>query len=233
MTAGTVGPAVQAAGEALIGLLATIGTELRSGPLSGLDKSQARGEAGAVVIGAARMSYTDILAGGGRAYAEERGSAAPGHEMQQYSMFAFGANFVEVEVDPITMWARVSNVVGTYASGRILNPLTARSQIIGGITFAIGSAMCEHALRDVRDGRWISDDFGVYHVPAQADVPPITVEFIPEEDRHTNPLGTKGLGELGGVGLNAAIAHALYHASGTTRLHHLPYYPESLLGNVT
>ena len=231
ITAASVGPAVKVAGDELVKRLATIATEQREGPLAGLDKANAVGENGTVVIGDARQSYGDILDAAGRSYAEAVGNAAPGKELQEYSMYAFGANFVEVEVDPITRWARVSNVVGTYASGRILNAKTARSQIIGGIVFGIGSAMTEHSLRDPRDGRWISDDFGVYHVPVQADIPPITVEFIPEEDPHVNPLGAKGLGELGGVGLNAAITHALYHATGAKMLDHLPYVPESLLAS--
>ena len=229
ITAASIGPAIEAAGRNLIQRLAAIATELRVGALSSLDPSKAEGRNGAIHIGGASMTYTDILATAGRRYVEEQGSAAPGAEAQQYAMYAFGANFVEVEVDPITMWGRVSRVTGAYASGRIINPLAARSQLIGGIVFAIGSAMTEHSLRDKRTGRWVSDNFGVYHVPVQADIPDIDINFVEEVDPHVSSMGAKGIGELGGVGLNAAITHALSHATGKPMLTHLPYLPESML----
>jgi len=143
-------------------------------------------------------------------------------------MYSFGANFVEVEVDPVTRWARLSRIVGVYAGGKIINPKTARSQIIGGAVFAIGMAMTEHTLRDHRDYRTLNPDLGLYHLPVNADVPAMEIEFIEEPDSIINPLGAKGIGELGGVGMQGAISSALHHATGV-RVRKLPYVPETLL----
>ncbi len=163
----------------------------------------------------------------GRASVEAMSETRPGDEYTRYSMYAFGANFVEVEVDPITLWAQPTRLVGVYAGGKVVNPTTARSQIIGGAVFAIGMAMTEHTIRDPRNGRTANPDLGLYHMPVQADMPEMRFEFLEETDPHVNPLGAKGLGELGGVGLQAAITDAMRHATGR-RVRYLPYTPEAL-----
>lgn len=229
MTAATVGSGVRAAAEALRDRLVTLALERPNGVFAGATSDEV--VAGDGVLrhrpSGRTVPYAAVL--GDIPYVQVTGHAAPSPATAEHSMYAFGANFVEVEVDPVTLASRVSRVAGAYASGTILNPLTARSQIMGGIAFAVGAAMTEVSYADPRDGRWATDDFGAYHVPVQADLPlDIAVEFVPETDDVVNPLGVKGLGELGGVGMPAAITHALHHATGRGFVHHLPVHPETL-----
>jgi xanthine dehydrogenase YagR molybdenum-binding subunit len=143
-------------------------------------------------------------------------------------MHAFGAQFAEVQVDPVTGEVRVTRWVGTFGAGRILNRKTATSQLQGGITFGIGMALMEHTLLDPRSGRVLTPSLSTYLVPVHADVPAIEVEFVDEDDPHVNPLGVKGVGELGIVGAAAAVANAVYHATGR-RIRALPITPDKLL----
>lgn len=229
MTAATVGAGVQAAAVKLRDRLVTLSLESPNGVFAGAVVDDV--EVGDGVLRHAptgrTVAYEEVL--GDIPYVQVTGHAAPGAQTADYSMYAFGANYVEVEVDPVTLWSRVTRVAGAYASGTVLNPLTARSQILGGIAFAVGAATTEASYADPRDGRWATDDFGAYHVPVQADLPlDVQVEFVPEEDSIVNSLGVKGLGELGGVGMPAAITHALHHATGRGFVRHLPVHPESL-----
>jgi len=143
-------------------------------------------------------------------------------------MYAMGAEFVEVHVHAMTREIRVPRIVGAFAAGRIMNTRTARSQLMGGMIWGIGSALHEATEIDPKRARYVNDNLADYLVPINADVDAVQVILVSEEDKDVNPAGAKGLGELGNVGTAAAIANAIYHATGT-RLRQLPIRIENLL----
>ncbi|MFE9835464.1 xanthine dehydrogenase family protein molybdopterin-binding subunit [Streptomyces sp. NPDC005551] len=142
-----------------------------------------------------------------------------------YARHAFGAHFAEVTVDTVTGEVRVRRLLGVYAAGRILNPRTARSQFIGGMTMGLGMALTEGSTMDAAFGDFAESDLASYHVPAHADVPAVEAHWIDEDDPHLNPMGSKGIGEIGIVGTAAAIGNAVHHATGV-RLRELPLTPD-------
>jgi xanthine dehydrogenase YagR molybdenum-binding subunit len=141
---------------------------------------------------------------------------------------AFGAEFFEVRVDADTGEVQVARALGVFDAGRILNAKTARSQFIGGITMGIGMALHEESLLDPRFGDYVNHDLATYHVPSCADIEQIEVAWLDEPDPHVNPMGAKGIGEIGIVGTAAAVANAVHHATGV-RVRHLPIRPDRLL----
>jgi xanthine dehydrogenase YagR molybdenum-binding subunit len=145
-----------------------------------------------------------------------------------HSYHSHGAVFTEIRIDPETGEVRVVRVVAAYAAGAILNPKTARSQLQGGLVWGIGMALQEHTVRDKRTARVATRDLADYHVPVHADVPDIDVTFVEEPDPFVNPLGAKGVGEIGITGITAAIANAVYHATGR-RIRDLPITLDKLL----
>jgi xanthine dehydrogenase YagR molybdenum-binding subunit len=147
--------------------------------------------------------------------------SAPGAERQQYSMHAFGAVFAEVRVDRDLGEIRVPRIVASYGAGRILNAKTARSQLIGGVVWGVGMALEEETLVDSRTGRYVNSDLAEYHVPVNADIGDLDVSFVEENDPYVNPVGVKGIGEIGITGVAAAIANAVYNATGV-RVRRLP-----------
>jgi len=156
------------------------------------------------------------------------GDAQPGDEKKRYSMHSFGAQFAEVRVDPELAQIRVSRFVGAYSAGRILNMKTARSQALGGITMGIGMALMEATHIDPNTGRVVNSNVSEYVMPVNADIPDVTTIFVEEQDRMINPAGIKGLGELPIVGAAAAVANAVWHATGL-RIRDLPITPEKIL----
>jgi xanthine dehydrogenase YagR molybdenum-binding subunit len=146
-----------------------------------------------------------------------------------YSMHSFGADFVEVRVDEDLGTIRIARVVAAFACGKILNPKTANNQFVGGIVWGIGMALQEHTVRDRRTARIVTRDLADYHVPVHADIPAIDVISIDEVDDHVNSIGTKGIGEIGITGITAAIANAVFHATGK-RIRDLPIQLDKLLG---
>ncbi|HVF92816.1 MAG TPA: molybdopterin cofactor-binding domain-containing protein, partial [Sphingomonas sp.] len=120
----------------------------------------------------------------------------------------------EVKVNAVTGEVRVVRMLGVFAAGRILNEKTARSQCLGGMTFGIGAALHEDLVHDTRTGKLVNHDLAEYHVPTNADVPQLEVEFLQERDIHANPLHAKGIGELGISGAGAAIVNAIHNAIG-------------------
>ncbi len=143
-------------------------------------------------------------------------------------MHAFGAVFVEVTVDPDLGEVRVPRIVGAYGAGRIVNPKTARSQVIGGMVMGIGMALMEQTVVDARTGRVVNGNLAEYLVPVNADVRDLDVIFVNERDPHVNPLGVKGVAEISLVGVAAAIANAVHHATGQ-RVRELPITPEKVV----
>jgi len=144
------------------------------------------------------------------------------------SMYSFGAVFVEVRVDEDLRLPRVARVVGVYSAGRIINPKTARSQITGGMIWGIGQALLETSEQDENLGRYLSKNLAGYLVPVNADVPALEAHFVDEVDPHASLIGARGIGELAGSGIGAAIANAVFHATGK-RVRDLPIRPEMLL----
>ncbi|MGW0786178.1 xanthine dehydrogenase family protein molybdopterin-binding subunit [Streptomyces sp. NPDC002913] len=145
-----------------------------------------------------------------------------------YARHAFGAHFAEVAVDSLTGEVRVRRLLGVYAAGRILNSRTARSQFIGGMVMGLGMALTEGSSMDPVFGDFTESDLASYHVPVCADVPDIEAHWIDEHDPHLNPMGSKGIGEIGIVGTAAAIGNAVRHATGA-RLRELPLTPDKVL----
>ena len=159
---------------------------------------------------------------------EARGQVGPNPEARQFSMHSFGAQFAEVRVDEDTGEVRVARLLGVFACGRILNPKTARSQLLGGMTMGLSMALHEASVLDPHLGAYVNHDLASYHVAAHADVRDVEATWIDEEDSHVNPMGAKGLGEVGIVGTAAAIANAVHHATGI-RVRDLPITLDKLL----
>ncbi len=223
-TAASTGSAVQAAGKAARALAIALAIADSASPLSGLT-------ADAVDVTEGRMSskadpakgetYADLIARQKLPSIEVKTDSAPGAEKDEYAMHSFGAVFAEVTVDPDLGEVRIKRIVGAYGVGNILNAKTARSQMFGGVIFGIGMALLEETVTDTRTGRVMNADLAEYHIPVNADVPEIDIAFVPETDPYINPLGVKGIGEIGITGTVAAIANAVYHATGK-RVRDLP-----------
>jgi xanthine dehydrogenase YagR molybdenum-binding subunit len=145
-----------------------------------------------------------------------------------FARHAFGAQFAEVWVDPATGEVRVPRLLGVFAVGRVIDETLARSQLIGGMTMGLGMALMEETVVDEEAGSFLNRDLAQYHIAACADVQDIDAAWIDEEDAHLNPMGAKGIGEIGIVGTAAAVANAVYHATGR-RIRDLPITPAKLL----
>jgi xanthine dehydrogenase YagR molybdenum-binding subunit len=175
----------------------------------------------------AEISLVDAMRAGNVERIEKEGSAAP-NENSKYAHYAHSAIFAEVKIDEQLGVIRVTRIVNAVAAGRILNPKLAASQILGAVVGGIGMALHEETLTDNRFGRFMTHNLADYHVPVNADVHAIDVIFVDEKDDEINPLGVKGVGEIGIVGTAAAIANAIYHATGK-RIRDLPITPDKLL----
>jgi xanthine dehydrogenase YagR molybdenum-binding subunit len=179
-----------------------------------------------------RVSLTDAMRAGGLDVIEVEETAKPGLSdmvsMARKARNTHSAVFVEVRVDEELDQVRVTRVVNAVAAGRIINPRTARSQILGGVVMGIGMALHEETFIDKTLGRWMNHNYAEYHVPAHADIEDIDVIFVDEPDPEVTPLGVKGLGEIGIVGTAAAVANAIYHATGK-RIRSLPITIDKLL----
>lgn len=162
-----------------------------------------------------------IIARAGGKPIEARASEKPGAERQQYAFHSFGAVFAEVHVDAELGTLRVARIVGVYDVGQVLNEKTARSQLMGGMVWGVGTALHENGLLDTRMGRFVNCNFADYHVPVNADIGDLDVLFVGAPDLRFNPLGVRGICEIGITGVPAAIANAVYHATGV-RVRDLP-----------
>ncbi|HVX33973.1 MAG TPA: xanthine dehydrogenase family protein molybdopterin-binding subunit [Solirubrobacterales bacterium] len=173
-------------------------------------------------------AFGELLERNRMSYAEAEGSWSPPPFEAPLGLLTFGAQFVEVAVDPELGLVRVRRMVGAFAPGRVLNPKLARSQLIGGMLWGLGQALLEGNAMDPRHGRWAAQNLGEYLVPVNADAPDVVVEFVEVEDEGFNPLGVKGVGEIGQVGVAAAITNAVHNATGR-RFHQLPLAAELVM----
>ncbi|HEX7191926.1 MAG TPA: xanthine dehydrogenase family protein molybdopterin-binding subunit [Thermoanaerobaculia bacterium] len=208
MTAASVGTAVYEAATAL------------KKKIVDLDHSSDRG---ADVTDYAAVLHTHYLPS-----VEVQVDSKPDPEGENYAMQAFGCHFAEVAVDPDLGIVRLQRMASAFAGGRILNEKTAHSQLLGGIVMGIGMALLEQTHLDRRNGSFTNINFGEYLVPVNADVRNLDVILVPEEDPHVNPIGAKGLGEIGIVGVAPSIANAVYHATGK-RVRDLPITLDKVL----
>jgi xanthine dehydrogenase YagR molybdenum-binding subunit len=160
--------------------------------------------------------------------AEVETQMEPNPDAQRFALHSFGAQFAEVHVHADTHEIRVSRMLGVFDVGRIVNPQTARSQLIGGMTMGLSMALHEESIVDPRFGHVVNHDFAGYHIATNADIKQIEAIWLGEPDPHANPMGTRGLGEIGIVGAAAAIANAVYHATGR-RARALPITLDQLL----
>jgi xanthine dehydrogenase YagR molybdenum-binding subunit len=226
--AATAGSAAFAAGMNLRRALAELATGDPNSPLYGDDPELVTFGGGNIAVDN-RAEPLDVLVA--RAAPEGvyvEGSITPAADARDYSQHTYGAHFAEVGVDPDTGEVRLRRMFGVFAAGRILNAKTAMSQITGGMIWGVGTALHEYNAVDPRYGSFIAQDLAGYHVPAHADIANLSAMFLDEVDDKANPMGIKGVGELGIAGAGAAIANAVYNACGA-RIRDYPLTPEKVL----
>jgi xanthine dehydrogenase YagR molybdenum-binding subunit len=188
---------------------------------------------------AGTASWGAAITAAARAFRDEHGddppqgvetttAPPPNENLEKYSLHSFGAQFVELGVNVWTGELRVRRALGVFSAGRIINPVTARSQFLGGMTMGLSTGLFEEAVRDPRFGNVVTQDLASYHVAAHADVPEIEAVWLDEQDPLTNPMGSRGIGEIGIVGMAAAVVNAAYHATGV-RLREIPVTADRFL----
>jgi xanthine dehydrogenase YagR molybdenum-binding subunit len=226
----SVAPAVQAAALALRGKLIQLAIDDEASPVHDVSPADIIIAEGFIGMRASSrrepLSALVARAGGGDILADA--SAQPGLEKKQYSMHSFGAVFVEVNVDRDLGQISVPRVVARYGIGTLMNAKTGRSQLMGGIVWGVGMALMEQSVLDERTGRIVNANLAEYHIPTNADIGEIDVGVVAENDPHINSLGARGIGEIGITGVAAAIANAVYHATGV-RVRKLPITLDTLL----
>lgn len=232
--AASAGAAVQLACSAIGRKLFDAERGVAGSPFAAADFDQVRFADGRMYLGdeTVTLSISEIMTRAGVSSLEAEETASPGLTgmlgLTSKARNTHSAVFAEVKVDDQLGVVRVTRVVVAVAAGRILNPKTARSQILGGVVMGIGMALHEETLMDHRFGRPMNHNFAEYHIPAHADVADIDVIFVDEQDDEVSPLGIKGLGEIGIVGTAAAVANAVFHATGC-RVREFPITLDKLL----
>jgi xanthine dehydrogenase YagR molybdenum-binding subunit len=195
--------------------------------IAGMDPKTARFANGNIEAGEQSKPLTELVGAG----IDADGEISPGRTSKDYSQQSYGAHFAEVGVDRDTGEIRLRRMLGVFAAGRVLNEKTARSQAIGGMTFGVGAALQEAMTLDPRFGYFVNHDLAEYHVPVHADIPVIDAIFIPELDTKSNPLKSKGIGELGICGAGAALANAIHNACGA-RIRDFPITLDKVLSSL-
>ena len=222
------GTAVHYACLALREQIAVLATTHAASPFRGAPAADAVLQSGALTIGSKTERLSDLMALIAPGGLTATGAATRGETYRTFSQHAFGVHFAEVEVDIDTAEIRMRRMLGVFAAGNILNPKTARSQMIGGMIWGVGAALMEETVLDPRSGHFVNHDLGEYHVPVNADIASIEVVFLPEQDDKGNPFGAKGIGELGNCGSGAAVANAVANATGV-RIREFPITLDKLL----
>lgn len=227
----SLAPAVETATAQLRETLAQLAVNDEASPLAGRSVDDLTFKGGMIRsrTGNAAERLADVLARNAPGGLEAEGAVPPPEPTQAFSAMGFGAIFVEVGADPDLGEVRVRRVCGAFAAGRIVNPLLARSQYVGGLIGGIGMAVHERTITDRASGRILGDNFADYLIPVHADMPEFDIVMVHEDDPHL-PGGIKGVGMLGTAGVQAAIANAIHHAIGR-RIRHLPIRLEDVMGN--
>jgi len=219
----SVGTAIMIAAAKVIDDLLAVA----SAPGAPFDGAEASYADGRVLADGLTMTFGEVLRAVHRTSISAMGSSAPGEEMTKHSFSSFGAQFCEVRVHRWTREARVSRMLGVFDAGRIINAKAARSQIIGGMIWGVSAALHE-GLEIEANGRLANGDFAGYLLPVNADIPDVDVHFVEYPDTLHNAVGARGVGEIGTVGMAAAVANAIYNATGV-RVRHIPIVIEDLL----
>jgi xanthine dehydrogenase YagR molybdenum-binding subunit len=194
---------------------------------AGMDPATARFADGSIESGEQSKKLTDLVGAG----MDADGEIQPGRNNKDFSQQSYGAHFAEVGVDEDTGEVRLRRMLGVFTAGRVLNAKTARSQAIGGMVFGVGAALHEGMTLDPRFGYFVNQDLAEYLVPVHADIPAIDAIFLAELDNKSNPLKSKGIGELGICGAGASIANAVYNACGV-RVRDYPITLDKLLAKL-
>ncbi len=177
----------------------------------------------------ASITYTEVLKRNSLPKLEvTKESKLDEDQQKKFAMYSFSVHFVKVHVHPTTGVVKVKHAVALADAGTIVNHKTASSQMMGGAVGGIGMALTEEAIIDHRFGRYVNNNFADYHVPVNADIPDVDVLFVDKKDPYTNPMGSKGLGEIAIIGMAPAIANAVYNATGK-RVRELPITPDKLI----
>lgn len=231
-TASTNGSAVKVVCEAVAQKLFSMAQDIEEQPFADVDFADVQFAEGQIKLrrdASQSISIAEVMRHGKVERIEKESTSTPNYLKQRgYSRYTHSAIFAEVRVDEELNVIRVTRVVDAVAAGRILNPKTARSQVLGGVVWGISMALHEETYTDHQLGRFMNHNLAEYHVPVNADVHDIEVIFVEEHDEIVNPLGVKGLGEIGIVGTAAAVANAIYHATGK-RVRDLPITIDKLL----
>ncbi len=229
--AASSGTAVHHACLALCQKIAEAASTHDASPLRGTNAAHATFERASVRFGDRSTPLADLITQTSPDGFEATGAAARGETYKTFSQHAYGAHFAEAAVDIDTGEVRLRRMLSVFAAGKILNPKTARSQMIGGMIWGIGSALTEAAMLDPRYGHFVNHDLAEYQVPVHADIMDIDAIFLDEDDDKGNPLGIKGIGELGNCGANAAVVNAVYNACGV-RVRELPVTLDKVLAGM-
>jgi xanthine dehydrogenase YagR molybdenum-binding subunit len=227
----SVAPAVKEAATAARQRLIEIACADTGSPLHGMSTSDVAVVDGWVVARndtSRRDPAAAVIARAGGRPIEGHATAKRGDEAKRYAFHSFGAVFVEVHVDAMLGTIRVPRVVAVYDVGKLLNEKTGKSQLMGGIVWGIGAALEEETALDPRYGRFVNANLAEYHVPVNADIGTIDVSVLDVPDPQFNALGARGIGEIGITGVPAAIANAVYHATGV-RVRDLPITLDKVL----
>jgi xanthine dehydrogenase YagR molybdenum-binding subunit len=230
-TTASVGSAVHGAALAIVTRLLSLANRDASSPLQAAAASDVEMLDGRLQLRSDASRFvrvSDVMRRNGLTDVTETFEARPSPEREKYATLAHGAQFIEVKVDPDLGTVRVTRSIEVTATGKIINPKASHSQEIGGVVWGIGMALQEATEIDHRYGRIMNPNLQHYHVPVNADVHEVETMFVEEDDTIVNPLGVKGMGELGMVGIPAAIANAVFHATGR-RVRELPITPDKLL----
>jgi xanthine dehydrogenase YagR molybdenum-binding subunit len=228
----SVGTSVQGAARAAIAKLLDAARADQRSPLYGASADQVIARDGRVVLKgdpSKGESYGELFARAGVGEVEGTYDTQFDDKNKKFSSHSFGAQFAEVRVDRDFGEVRVTRLAGVYDIGRVMNRKTGESQMRGGIIMGLGMALMEETVIDPNFGIFVNRDLAEYHVPVHADVPPIDVVLLDNFDEHASPIGAKGAGEIGIVGAAAAVANAVYHATGV-RVRELPITPDKLIG---
>jgi xanthine dehydrogenase YagR molybdenum-binding subunit len=226
--AATAGSAALDAGMNLRKAIADIAVNDPASPLSGGDPAEVTFQDGVIAIANRSERLADLIRRNRPEGLTANGEVHPAADSGKWSSHTYGAHYVEVGVDTVTGEVRTRRMLGVFAAGRILNWKTARSQLTGGMIWGVASALTEGNSVDPRYGSLINQDLASYLVPVQADIGELDAIMLDEVDDKANPMGIKGVGELGISGAGAAVANAIYNACGV-RVRDYPITPDKLL----